>query len=171
MKHDFQSNLKPDKLHYSKWVVPCILGIIIGAFAFTHELNSEYGQYFAILSGIFILISIILSTESTKIILDGYKLRIERRILKIPRIKQYNIDRIENLIFKKNVKSRIYISRGHIKIMGVDVTPESMKKYYYHPEIIEFKYEGKKITIGKFKKKFNARLLVEKINTKRGIYT
>ncbi len=170
MKYEFQSNLTPDKLQFSKWVVPCILGILIGTFAFSLELKSEYGQYLAILAGIFFLISMMHSTEKTTIILDGYKLRIERTILKIPRVKQYNIDRIENLNFKKDVKSKFYIQRGHVEVLGLNVTPESMKRYYYHPEIIEFIYEGKKITIGRFKKKFNAKLLVGMINMKKNNY-
>lgn len=167
MRYEFQTVLKTDKMQYSKWLVLCVVGILIGAFALIYELKPEHRQYLATLSGICILISIILSTDKTTIILDGYKLRIERTILIIPVVKQYNVDRIENLNFSKNVRSKIYTSRGHVKVMGLDVTPESMKKYYYHPEIIEFNYEGKKITIGRFKKEFNAKLLIGKINMKQ----
>ena len=49
---------------------------------------------------------------------------------------------------------------------GIDVTPESMKNYYYHKEIISFEYERRNIEIGKWKKKFDAKILYDLIKQK-----
>ena len=69
---------------------------------------------------------------------------------------EFEIDKIKNLKIRRNVKSESYTSKGHIKVMGIDKTPESWKTYYYHKEVLQFEYEKDYYYFGKYCKPFEA---------------
>jgi hypothetical protein len=78
--------------------------------------------------------------------------------------KEFEIYQIENLKLKQNVKSDSYTSKGHVKVMGIDKTPESWKTYYYHKELLQFEYKNKYITIGEYAERFDAPVFFELIS-------
>ncbi len=81
-------------------------------------------------------------------------------------MKTYDLMRIEKLKYEKKVKSDFYSSHGSVKVMGLNVTPESMKTYYYHNEIISFKFKNKLVELGKWKKEFGGEKLFKILSEK-----
>ena len=166
MDKSFIKELKNDKLTYSKWFIIIVVGLICGIVGFIAELPHEYRIILFIVSIIILIFGFYLSSERINLTVEGNNLLIENNIFFIKN-KCYSIEKIQNLKYSKNVKSSIYTQSGHVKVLGVDATPESWKEYYYHKEIVSFNYEGKEIEIGKWKKEFEGKRLVEIIKEKK----
>jgi hypothetical protein len=119
-------------------------------------------------SSVFIIVSstvLIITTKiTTRLKLNKTKLILEYSIWNYSLLaKYYNIDRIINLKYRQNVKSDTYTSKGHIKFLGQDLTPEEWKTYYYHKEILQFDYKDKYINIGKYSERFDGKIFYELI--------
>lgn len=168
MKRTFYTELKTDKYLYSRTFNFLIPGVILGYFSYASPFFNEIKLIGILISMILIFIGLVLATERISLRFDGLKLIIDRKYLGISNLKHYELKKMRELRFDKNVKSNQYRKRGEVKVMGMDMTPENMKKYYYHPEIVSFKYENKRIQIGKWKKPFEGKklfsLLKERIN-------
>ena len=166
MSVTFEAELKNDKFYYSKPVITIIIGIVIGIITY-QTLNQQDLSYVLYLISIIIFsVGILLLFEKRSIKYDGHNLIIENSVLGFSKFKYFDVKRIQNLTYRKNVKSNVYRSKGEIRVMGFDTTPESWKEYYYHKEVISFNYQGKKIEIGKWKKPFNGEQLVNQLNNK-----
>ena len=166
MRDTFNKELKTDKIYFTKWVYLIFFGLLLGIAAFGISQNTQFTLKLAVVSGLLILTGIALFNEKTSIRLVGNELIIEHTIFGKLIPKYFDIKRIENLSYRKHVKSNFYSSKGEIRVMGIDATPESWKEYYYHNEIISFNYDGKKIEIGKWKKEFEAKQLYNLIRQK-----
>jgi hypothetical protein len=166
MDKSFTKKLKNDRLTNSKWFIIIVFGLICGLVAFIAELPYEYSKVLFIVSVIILIFGFYLSLERIIVKIEGNNLLIENTIFFVKN-KCYSIEKIKNLKYSRNVKSSSYTQSGHIKVLGVDVTPESLKEYYYHKEIVSFSYEGKEIEIGKWKKEFGGKKLVEIIKDKK----
>ncbi|HBG71697.1 MAG TPA: hypothetical protein DDX57_13020 [Bacteroidales bacterium] len=140
-----------------------IIGAVFGYISFIIQYDPLLKLICAVVSGSLIIIGIILSQRKQSICLTSSELKIVTTILNNQKEKSYLLNKIENLQYEENLKSNVYTSKGQVKVMGIDVTPESMKNHYYHKEIISFDYEGRSIEIGKWKKKFDGKILYNMI--------
>jgi hypothetical protein len=160
MKEEFNVELRPDKFYFSKWLLILIIGLLIGLIFPYIQYIKEYPFYIYIISGMIIVYGLILTQEKKFLLIDGKNFIIETRLINRIKLKKYKIENITNVKYRQNVKSNIYSSTGSVKVGGIDLTPESMKEYYYHNEILSFEYEGEKVEIGMWKKEFDGKNLV-----------
>lgn len=159
MNNKFENELKPDRLYFSPWFYCIILSVIFGLIAYNFYNENEKWNNFTIISVSFFLIGIILSRHKVIIRVEGNNLLLIKSLFSNPKINYYDLNKIDNLSYKRDVKSILYFSNGQVRVMGVDVTPDSMRRYYYHKEILSFDFDGKRIHIGKWKKDFNGEKL------------
>lgn len=163
MIESFEIELKNEKMSYSQWFIFTIAGLVgvfIGTMAKV-EIKIQLSIY--TISVVALLYGLILIQKKIFIGIEGKNFFIKTNLLGRIGIRYYRIDSIDNLKFLKNVNSGISVSRGHIKVMGIDATPESWKEYYYHKELICFEHLGKQVDIGKWKKPYGGEELVQKI--------
>lgn len=163
MIETFEIELKNEKISYSQWFIFSLLGLA-GVFAGTMA-NIDTAVQLSIytISVIALLYGLLLIQKKIFIGIEGKNFFIKTSLLGRIRSKYYKIEFIENLVFLKNVNSGIAVSKGQIKVMGIDVSPGSLKEYYYHKELICFEYMGKKVDIGKWKKPYGGSDMVQKI--------
>ena len=104
--------------------------------------------------------------RKTKIRLSDDALIIENYFLGKISSKEYSLSKIENLSYNRLVKSNYSISTSStkIKILGIDLSPESSNEHYHHNEIISFKYAEDIVEIGKWKKYFDGESLFNLLN-------
>jgi len=159
----FEAKLKTEKWTNSKGFIVLVVGFFGGFMVWYGSMQEEVRVLLLVVAGIVMIIGLLFLSEITIIKISGKELIIERNILGKARIKRYLIDKIENLNYRRNVKSNFYTSHGSVRIFGVDRTPESWKKYYYHKEVIRFYYEGNRVQFGKWKNAFGGASLVEEL--------
>ena len=160
MQPFFTSELKNNQLFNSIWMTMFIMGLVLGAIAFVSRMDQDIRLILAIIAGVLIVFGLLLSQDRLIIKVEGNTLIIERTFLSRLKVKYYDIKKIEDLNYQQNVKSIVDTSNVKVRILGMVVTPENGKEYYYHKEILSFIYEGKRIKIGKWKKEFNGKALV-----------
>lgn len=158
-----KTKLANDNLLYTKWFITLILGSIGLLFTLLIDETIELKPIVYITSLLLVSFGIVYSQLKSFIELDNNKLVVSSELFGIMKIAEYEICKMEDLSFQKNVKSTVYTSSSEVKVMGIDVTPESEKNYYHHKELITFFYEGRKVEIGKWKKQFGAQTIVEMI--------
>lgn len=98
--------------------------------------------------------------------LNGGKLLIEQQTRFRKTKTLILISELSDLEFRRNVKSNQYTTSGRVRVLGMDVTPESMKTYYHHPEVITFTYRNERFEIGKWKKAFGGEELYRLLKAK-----
>lgn len=157
------TELSNEKIFQSRWFKTVIVGFILGTISFNIPIGEKYSILLSICAGLIAVYGLILSQERTFIKIEGIDFIIEKQLFGSNKAIRYNIKRIENIKYRLNVKSNTYNSSGHVRILGIDTTPESWKKYYYHKEILSFNYDNIYIEIGKWKKAFGAKNLVTQI--------
>lgn len=163
MEKPLEIQLKPDNSHI--WGrIPFVIGLVLGGLALLMEAKLLIKIILGLCSVLSFLIAKVLSTKEMWIRLDEEQLVVERKILKSTKKKVYNISKIKSLTYQLKVKSETYTTTEHTRVLGVDMTPESKKKYYYHPEILTFYYENRKVTIGKYKEAFGVEEICQRIN-------
>lgn len=157
-----------DRHEFSLWLIILIIGLVLllsNIYIITISDTIEIIQIILIsIASILVLVGLFLSNERNYIFIDKYNLVEHKNIFGIHFNKKYEIKEISNLILESNVKSNIYTSQSTFKFGGFEYTPESSKKYYYHKNILSFYHNGKVIEIGKWKKPFNANLILSTIN-------
>jgi hypothetical protein len=158
------TEIRNDKILNSKWVVIVIIGFILGLISLNLPIDNEYSIYLVFGAGLVAVYGLLLSQERTFIKIEGNDFIIEKQFFGSRRAIRYNIKKIENIKYRLNVKSNTYTSAGHVRVLGIDTTPESWKKYYYHKEILSFNCNGKYVEIGKWKKAFGAKDWAAKIS-------
>lgn len=112
---------------------------------------------------VIIALNIVLHGHKKYITLETERLIITYSFMGLSHHKKYWLNQIESMYYQKMVKSDVYTSNVHAEVLGVDVTPEHTKKYYYHPEVIRFYYVNRRVVIGKWKKQFDGEKLVQLI--------
>ncbi|UTW66973.1 hypothetical protein KFE94_02330 [bacterium SCSIO 12643] len=112
---------------------------------------------------VLIIISIFQLGKRHVIILTAESLYYETWIFGQRFIDTYHISEIKDLMYRKFVKSDLETTAARQKVFGVDVTPDSSRTFYIHPEIVQFSYQGKTISIGKYKEEFGGQKLFDLI--------
>lgn len=140
-----------------------VTGVFFRVFSCLNYFDTYLRIVFGAIAAFLIIASSVIVKQRQFIVLTSSDLRVVTTFFSIRFEKTYLLEHIKNLSYKKHVKSDSYTSSGHAKILGVDVTPESMKEYYYHHEILQFDYEGRKIELGKWKKSFDGDQLFQLI--------
>lgn len=166
MNEQFNSLLINDRFYFSKWIYFLLAGLIIGLFSFAELRNEPAGILAFVISGLLISLGFLSKNDNTRVRVMGGSLTIEKRLFGRTRIEKYEIKMLEKIEYKRMVKSDFYTSHGNVKIMGVDATPESLKKYYYHKEIVSFEFQGRTVELGKWKKGFEGKKLFLLLNEK-----
>jgi hypothetical protein len=155
---EFRTELKPDKLSHRIWIYIIAIGVFCGIYAYSSMNNGLQLPLFG-LSLAMIMAGLLISRDTIAISINGNELIIEKYVFGRLKVKSINIDEIEDLTYRENVKSNVYVSKGHVKVFGMDATPESWKEYYYHPEILSFHHQNRRYVFGKWKKAFNGKQL------------
>ncbi len=160
MHERLKQELINDKFYFSKSIYLIFAGLFIGAITLTQIIDFEVKTFALLISG-FLILTGLLNNNKITVRVRGNQLMIEKYVFGKTLVKTYNLNEITNLKYNKHVKSNHYTSTSSIKIMGIDVTAESSKNYYYHNEVISFKYKNKVVEIGKWKKRFNGKKLYQ----------
>ena len=120
--------------------------------------NGSAKPEFRILASIALLglavFSFYLYNRKTVVTLTENELFIQKRALGKWKSKVYDISKIKDLKHEEMVKSDSYTSAGRVRVLGMDKTPESWKKYYNHPEVITFTFKNSTIEVGKYSQHF-----------------
>lgn len=166
MNRHFNTELITDKFYFSVWIYFILAGIIVGVGSYMEAIDETLQIIGYIASGVMVLAGFVLSKNIIRIRVSDDELIIEKYLFGKLTTKFYKLQHIEDLKYQQHVKSSVYFSNGSVKVMGMDLTPESMKKYYYHKEIISFMYEGRSIELGKWKKAYDGQQLYSLLNKK-----
>jgi len=166
-KDQFEKKLVNDKMYLSVWIYFVLAGILFGIAFYGQTKNDDLKLPGYIASGVLVLVGFVLSKNYMRIRVAADELIIEKYQFGKLIMKIYDLKKIEKLKYKRRVKSNVYTTSGRIKVMGMDLTPESWKKYYYHKEIISFTYEGRFVEFGKWKQSFDGKNLYDllKVNS------
>ncbi|MFC4740343.1 hypothetical protein ACFO3U_10095 [Flavobacterium ponti] len=167
-KRIIEVEIKNERFEYTLWFIFLLsgIGLVFGsAFAIANSDTLENGFIILItLGSILVLVGLFLSNEKKNIIVDKYYLILNKSIFGIQFNKKYELKKISNIHLEKNVKSNIYTSSKKYSFGDYEYIPESSKKYYYHKNILSFHYNNEVIEIGKWKKNFDANLVLNTIN-------
>lgn len=158
-KKPYREQLKPDGFYFSLWFICFMIGGFIWLILTNSDVDQEIKPICTSIALTIIFIGILVSQIKTSILIHNQDLILIKSFFGKHFTQGYHLERIKNVRYQKNVRSGFSVSPGEIKVMGMNATPESWKDYYYHTEIVSFDYEGKKITIGKYKRKFNGERL------------
>jgi len=166
MNYKYENELVADKVYMGKWIFFLFAGVIIAAISYQNitEKDMQLGLYF--ISAVSILLALLSFNDRTILRVSANEFIVVKYFFSKQFYKSYDISKIEELKYDEKVKSEMYYSSGTVKVLGMDVTPDSMNKYYYHNEIISFIYENKFIEFGKWKEGFDGKILYEILKEK-----
>ena len=151
------------KENYSILWFPAMLALFFTLIAF-NQASQNQTILFVALATFFIALGVVIHQISAKLKLSDTELVLEYSLWGNSLLtKHYKIREIKNIRYRQNVKSDNYTSKGHIKVLGKDVTPEEWKTYYYHKEILQFDYKNEDIKIGEYAERFDALIFYELI--------
>ncbi len=163
----YHHKLQPD----SNSLRPSILGLIIGLFICFYAIvavQSTMYQLSLFILALFIYFFVRFISKSEEIVeVKGTILNIQKYSFGIRKEISIPLSEISRLKYQTHIKSDTYTSKGHIRFLGIDKTPEEWKTCYYHPELITFNHNNKRYEIGKWKKPFNGQLLYQILKSKK----
>lgn len=166
MREEFKVELKVDNFSLTKPFFLFVLAAISGVYIYQNQTSNPYFWLLFLIPVLIFLSGVYFATEQSFLSFNGSDVILMKSNLGMCKYKYYDIKKIENLELNTHVKSNVSMASAHIRVLGMDVTPESMMDYYYHKEVLSFYYEGKKIEIGKWKKAFDGKKLADVIKNK-----